>query len=226
MKTKTVKILAKDLKVGMTVVAPFIDDHEQPKFQLVEMDVANTTFLGKNSLTGQERGFYRFVFQFLSGEKGKFVLLLPLDYEFEVEVEEEKKTMKTVIYYTQHAPTDGQIEFFLQRGFDQVLHPAELVATPFTDVGDAINRLKQFLAENEQKDQIELAAIVAVLPVNMLNPFIKAFPVPVLRAVMEKVGQPATYEWTGKFTRTVRVEVVEEPFNPTVDLPTEVKPQD
>lgn len=134
--------------------------------------------------------------------------------------------MKTVIYYTQHAPSDGQVEWFLQRGYDQVLHPEELVKTPFTDVGDAINRLKQFLAENEQKDQIELAAIVAVLPVNMLNPFIKAFPVPVLRAVMEKVGQPATYEWTGKFTRTVRVEVVEEPFNPTVDLPTEVKPQD
>lgn len=122
--------------------------------------------------------------------------------------------MKTVIYYTQHAPTDGQVEWFLQRGYDQVLHPEELVKTPFANVGDAITRLKTYLAENTIPLEIELSAIVAVLPSNMINPFIAAFNVPVLSAAMKKVTQPNGYEWQGTFSRTFGVIVQSSPFDP------------
>lgn len=126
--------------------------------------------------------------------------------------------MKTVIYYTQHTPSDVQVEWFLQRGYDQVLHPEELVKTPFANVGDAITRLKTYLAENTIPLEIELSAIVAVLPSNMINPFIAAFNVPVLSAVMLKVGQPAEYEWQGKFNRTYGVNVFSAPFDPILGL--------
>lgn len=126
--------------------------------------------------------------------------------------------MKTVIYYTQHAPTDGQIEWFLQRGYDQVLHPEELVKTPFANVGDAIARLKTYLSENTVGLEIELAAIVAVLPSNMINPFIAAFNVPVLSASMKKVTQPDGYEWQGTFNRTYGVTVSSSPFDPVLGL--------